>query len=152
MEVLYLIIALIALVLIFKLIKFLFTNFIISRIISVVLCIVSFILAFSIESNVDDAYNLVMVDLFTTIFSWLFYIGPVVFDVEWDGTYNVVETYDGYEIQPNMVGGFIGNFIGAAIIAAIAYLLIGPEFTLVFYGIPAIILIMNVSMIIKVFR
>lgn len=53
---------------------------------------------------------------FFTILSWLFFIGPSVFDYEWDGTFLIRIDEDDYTITPRTTGGFIGNFVTSSLV------------------------------------
>ena len=133
-------------VMIVRFVKFIFTNYLVSRILSLVCGVISLIFAFPTMGALasGDTYEMAMVCILASVFQWLFYIGPVVFDVEWDGTWRFTETSYGYEATPNMTGGFIANFIGAAIIAFIAYMAIGPEFPAICLVIPIGLGILNI--------
>ena len=141
------IVAIVLIVLIIKFIMFLFLNYIISRILSLGTGIASLIVAFSISSAYEsgaDASGSVIAAIILTALSWLFFIGPVVFDVEWDGTFSVTETYSGYEVSPNMRGGFIGNALGALLVSGAVYLIFGSESPIVFFLLPLLIILITV--------
>lgn len=134
-------------VLIVKFVVFIFTNWFVSRILCFICCGISLISAFPCMSAIANGSTVTegigILCIIGTVFSWLFYIGPVVFDVEWDGTYSVTETSYGYEIKPNQTGGFIGNFVGALIIVFILYGAIGSEFPAIMLVVPGGIAILN---------
>ena len=83
----------------------------------------------------------------TTVFAWMFFIGPVVFDVEWDGSFTL--DFDTGDLTPNTVGGFFFNLFIAAAGAALLYFFLGDSFLPIFFVVPILLLIGNVIMIIK---
>lgn len=150
MEILGVILLIVMIVLIVKFVIFIFTNWMISRILCFVCGGIALLCAFPVAGSMaangmGDGNPLGIVCMIATIFEWLFYIGPVVFDVEWDGTYSITETWNGYEVRPNQTGGFIANFITAAIIVFIAYGAIGPEFPAIFFILPIGVGLLNLS-------
>lgn len=123
---------------------FLFINFITSRI----LCIVSGVWAIA---NAWSNGMGVFETLILTTLSWLFFIGPIVFDEEWDGTYSIdISDPDNWKATPNMNGGFIMNAFVALIVSCIPLLFGSDPLTL--SVIPVIIQILNLIKIISVFR
>lgn len=116
------------------LMRFLFLNWLMSRILCIVAAIISIIAA------VPNGYELVSV--FMTALSWCFFIGPVIFDVEYDGTYTGRwnSDYTELHITPNQKGGFWANSIGALIVTAFIYLGIGPSFRAIFFIVPLLLI------------
>ncbi len=79
-----------------------------------------------------------------TILTWLFFVGPAVLDEYWDGSWNIIEHSDSYEVSENTSGGLIGHFIGAFIVVAGGYFFLGEEFPGMFYIIPLVIMGLNI--------
>ena len=57
--------------------------------------------------------------------AWMLYIGPSIFDVEWDGTVDISIYPWGEEITPRETGGFLGNLIISFVIYLVCYLMGG---------------------------
>lgn len=129
------------------LIRFLFTSFVLSRILCFAAAIASFVLAFFIIKTPDDFnWTLVIATTATTAFSWMFFIGPIIFDVDWDGSFTL--DFDTGTLEPNMVGGFFMNTIGAFGVSALLYMLLGQEFLAIFFILPILLCIANIAFII----
>ena len=128
------------------LIRFLFTSFLLSRILCFAGAITSIVLAYFIIKTPDNLWNLIIGTTISTALSWLFFIGPVVFDVEWDGSFTL--DFDTGELEPNMVGGFFMNAIGAVGVSALLYMLLGQAFLAIFFILPILMIIVNIGFII----
>jgi hypothetical protein len=115
-EVIGIIFIIIAIIFAVKFVVFLFTNYLISRILSIVISLAQIIMAFGISGKVDMLGDFMFSAIVLTALAWLFFIGPNVFDIEWDGSFDIRETFSGYRATPHMTGGFISNAIGALII------------------------------------
>lgn len=113
------ILAIVLVVLVIKFIRFLFTNFVISRVFSIGCAIAALISAFVIVGKGENMGTAISVIIWTTIFSYLFFIGPTVFDVEWDGTFDF--DLDTGRFSPGTVGGFFASFFVAGIISLFLY-------------------------------
>ena len=143
MEFISVIIIIIIVILILAFIKFLFTNYVTSR----VLCAISVIWAIvNIWTNPEE----ILSSLILTTVSWLFFIGPTVFDVEWDGTWDITPTSDGWKASPSMTGGFISNAIISFLVSCIP-LFFGTD-PLTLTVIPAIILLLDAISFIGMLR
>ena len=129
------------------LVRILFTNFMISRVLSIACAVAGLICAFIISGagKAEAAPVAQGIAFWTGVLGWCFLIGPVIFDVEWDGTFTI--DWDSGEITPGRTGGFIGNVVGTIIVVAILYFLIGAETTVIFYLPPIGYLIGNAYMI-----
>ena len=129
------------------LVRILFTNFMISRVISIGCAVAGLICAFIISGSggVEDASVAYGIAFWTGIFGWCFFIGPVIFDVEWDGTFTI--DWDSGEVTPGRTGGFIANFVGTLIVFFVIYGMIGTESAFIFYIPPIIYLVANAVMI-----
>ena len=138
-------------ILIIKFIIFLFTNFLISRILCTVLSLIALFMGFSITGSSDPGET-VMADVIVTTFAWLFYIGPVVFDVHWTGSWDISETWSGYSVTPRMTGGFFGNLIGAGIVVFICYGMLAMDIPALFFVLPIGILLLNAIAFFNAFR
>lgn len=128
----------VVIVLIVKFIRFLFLNWIISRILSATAAFISLLV------TLGGANFWVCVIL--TALSWCFFIGPVIFDVEYDGTYDVRwdSNYENATITPNKTGGFFFNVIMSIIVVALIYGVFGSESPVVFIVLPLGLLLMNI--------
>lgn len=129
------------------LVRILFTNFMISRVLSIACAVANLVCAFIISGAGEAAEAPVAygIALWTGILGWCFLIGPVIFDVEWDGTFTI--DWDSGEITPGRTGGFIGNVVGTILVFFLLYGLIGQETTVIFYLPPIAYLIGNAYMI-----
>ena len=129
------------------LVRLLFTNFMISRVLSIGCAIANLICAFIISGagGVEDVPAAYGIAFWTGILGWCFLIGPVIFDVEWDGTFTI--DWDSGEITPGRTGGFIGNVLGTILVFFILYGMIGTESAVIFYIPPIGYLIANAYMI-----
>ena len=140
----------IVIVLVLKFIRFLFTCFVVSRFLSFACIIVAMIFGGFVVSSADSgtlSLDAVAGSFITTVFAWMFFIGPVVFDVEWDGSFTL--DFDTGDLTPNTVGGFFFNLFIAAVGAALLYFFLGDSFLPIFFVVPILLLIGNVIMIIK---
>ncbi len=144
MEFLGIIILIILIVLLIKFVKFLFTNYIISRIICAIMGIAAIISSFA-------AGKTFIVPVILTALSWLFFIGPTVFHVEWDGTWNISSTSSGWKATPNMTGGFISNAVIALVVAFAVPLIFGAD-PLTLAILPAIVLLLDAISFLNMFR
>ena len=143
-----LVLAIVALILCVIFVKFLFTNFIISRILSIGTSLWAINIGTKImEQGFQDLW--IMSTVITTI-SWLFCVGPRIFDVEYDGTYNYDDRTG--DITPNITGGFIGNAIVSLILCGAIYLLLGSEYLDTFYALPGFIIFLNLVAIFRRIR
>ncbi len=87
--------------------------------------------------------TLIWAILFTTL-TWLFFVGPSVLDEYWDGSWNVIEHSDSYDVTENTSGGLIGHFIGAVIVIGGGYFFLGQEYEGIFYIFPMVIMGLNI--------
>lgn len=141
------------LVLLIKFVMFLFRNFIVSRVLSIGCAIAAFVMAFTVTNaggTVPEA--LVIADTVVTVFAWLFFIGPVVFDVVWDGSFDITAGFTGYRATPHMVGGFFAHLAISTVVVGIAYFLLGPDIPALYFLLPIGILLGNAYIILKAFR
>ena len=129
------------------LVRILFTNFMISRVLSIACAVAGLICAFVISGAGDIADVPVAsgIAFWTGVLGWCFLIGPVIFDVEWDGTFHI--DWDSGEITPGRTGGFIGNVLGTILVFFILYGMIGTETAVIFYLPPIGYIIANAIMI-----
>lgn len=141
------IVSIVIVVLLIKLIKFLFTNFIISRIFSIGNSVAALIIALSTG---EEVYKSFVPMLILTTLSWLFFIGPVVFDVEWDGTFDL--DFDSGEITAGTSGGFLMNTFISLIICGGSYMIFGSESPVVFFLFPIALLVGNAIFIFVMVR
>lgn len=132
------ILAIVAVVLILKFIKFLFTNFITSRALSIGTAIASLVIALV---NGDQAFEKWLPMVILTTLSYLFMIGEVIFDVEWDGTFDL--DFDTGIITPRQTGGFLMNAVVGLMLCGGAYIIFGSESPVVFYLFPIAILLFD---------
>ena len=127
----------VVIILVVRFIRFLFLNYIISRILSTVAAILSLIFALA-------GFN-VIACIVASVLAWCFFIGPVIFDVTYDGTVSYRKISDGHwEKKANTSGGFFGNVIGATLVIGFLYFLVGQEFPVIMFVIPLAIILMNI--------
>lgn len=138
----------------FTLLRFLLTNFLISRILCFV-CAVGGIVCGIMIADVPPAYDptelvpaACMLHLIFGVFGWLTLIGPVVFDVEWTGGYWL--DFDTGEITPQTTGGFFANLLGAAVVNFIFYGLgCSSDGAFFLFLAPLFYIVINIYMMIK---
>ena len=128
----------VAIMLVVKFVRFLFLNWIVSRILSTA---TAFIALFVTLSGAGF-WTCVLL----TAASWCFFIGPIIFDVEYDGTYSVNwnSSYDHANVTPNKTGGFFFNVIMAIAVVAIVYVIFGSEYPVVYILLPLGMFVLNV--------
>ena len=131
------ILLIIVIILIVKFIRFLFLNWFVSRILSIVTAFISLLVAL----GGADFWACVLL----TAASWCFFIGPVIFDVEYDGTYSVSwnDTYDRATVTPNKTGGFFFNVALSIVVVTIIYIIFGSEYPVVYVLLPLGLLVTN---------
>ena len=122
--------------LIIKFIRFLFLNYIVSRILSTVSALVSVIMAL-MEFDVVGC-------IIASVLAWCFFIGPVIFDVTYDGmvTYRRISD-DVWEGKANKSGGFFSNVIGAFVVIGLLYAFAAQEYPVIMVVVPLGILLIN---------
>ena len=138
----------VAIILIVKFVKMLFTSDIISRVLSMactLICLIAGIV--SCLSGDEPPAGALWTGMVTAVFGWLFFIGPVVFDIEWDGTYKI--DWDRGEVRPGWRGGFIMNFIGAALVIFFLYGMLGQDFPSIYVIVPICIGLLNAWSVLK---
>ena len=145
------IIAIVVVILLLKFVRFLFTGVLVSRILSIGTGIAALVMAFKIANGAQETFTACAIaSTILTSLSWLFCIGPVVFDVEWDGTFN----YDvgQSKLEPNMIGGFLFNAFIALLISGGAYAIFGTDSPVVFFLLPIALLFINAIFVIRMLR
>jgi len=126
----------VGIVLALLLIRFLFENFIVSRILCLICCIVGIIGAIGGVAR-DQIWDAVII----TVLAWLFYRGE-----------NSVEIYEtgwiSFDMFGNetieMAGGLISHAILPTLVAAGLYFYVGVDFPITYIIVPAIILVLDV--------
>lgn len=152
-EAVVIVIGIALLILLIKFVMFLFRNFIISRVLSVGCAIASFVMAFTVTDTAGTVpETLIIADTVVTVLAWLFFIGPVVFDVVWDGSFDITAGFTGYRATPHMVGGFFAHLAVSAVVVGIAYFLLGSDLPALYFLLPIGILLGNAYVILKAFR
>lgn len=131
------ILLIIIIILIVKFIRFLFLNWLVSRILSMLTAFISLVVTLA-GANFWACVIL-------TAASWCFYIGPVIFDVEYDGTYSIDwnSTYDHATVTPRTTGGFFFNVIIAVVVVSGAYAILGSEYPVTYVLLPLGLLALN---------
>ena len=137
------VIVVVALLIIF--IRFLFLSYIISRILSFGCAIAAFIMAFFIAKG-TGGMGILLADIIISTLAYMFWIGPVIFDVEWDGSFDI--DFDRGELTPRTTGGFFMNTVSSLILVGGLYLFLGGDFPAIFFIIPILELILNVGLLI----
>lgn len=139
-----------AIIFILVLIVKLFTNYVISRIISIGISIAAIIVALVAG---DEVFARLTPMIILTSLSWLFFIGPVVFDVHWDGSYEHTRVSDTTVVStPKTTGGFIANLVGSLVFFSCAYFMLGEDYPAVFFFFPLAFLIMDLFMLFPVIK
>lgn len=137
--------------LLIKFIFFLFMSYPISRIISLAMGVVGIIVGWPLmmagfaEEQLDNALILGLILCASFTLQWMFFMGPAVFDEEWDGTWTISEgLFGSLDATPNMNGGIIGHFIGALIAAVVCFCIIGLGFPVIFVALPILLMLITV--------
>ena len=128
----------------------LFTNYVISRLISIALSIAAIAVAL-IAGN--EVYTKLTPMIILSAIAWLFFIGPVVFQVHYDGSIDWERKGEGHWVStPRTTGGFIANCIGAFVFFSCAYVMLGEDYPAIFFFFPLAFLIMDLLMMIPVIK
>ncbi len=134
-----------------KFLVFLFSSYLISRIISLgmgVTCIVvgwPLMMAGFAEEVAENGLILILVLYGAFVLQWMFFMGPAVFDEEWDGTWSVSEgLFGSFDVTPNMSGGIIGHLIGALVAAVVCFGIIGTGFPAMLVALPILLMLITV--------
>ncbi len=137
--------------LVIKFVMFLFMSYPISRILSLALGVVCIIVGWPLmmagfaEEIADNALILILILYGSFTLQWMFFMGPAVFDEEWDGTWTISEGFFGsLDATPNMNGGIIGHFIGALIAAVVCFGIIGTGFPVMLVALPILLMIITI--------
>lgn len=126
-------------------IRFLFLNYIISRILSFGCTIASFVLAFFLLKDNASA-GMLIADIILSTLAYMFFVGPVIFDVEWDGSLNF--DFDTGDIRFGTTGGFIMNTVASLGVVGGLYLFLSSGFPAIFFIVPILIFILNIGLLI----
>ncbi|HIR22583.1 MAG TPA: hypothetical protein IAB32_02220 [Candidatus Scatosoma pullicola] len=160
MVVLAIIGVIVGIVLLYFLIKLLFSTYILATVLSVGLSIASLVIAGKIiDVGVDSsrADSLQIATLICTTLAWSFFMGPIMFETSdelwitlrhWD---EIKEFWTDIEFSWRETGGFLSNLAISAIAIAIVYFLFGSQFTALYYILPACILIANAVGAVRLF-
>ena len=108
--------------LVFRLVRFVFSNYLISTGLATLMTTLALVFAFRVSGGNTD--GVVALWIFTAL-SQLFLMGPTILEVHWDGSYRI--DYDRGTISPKTTGGFIGHTLGAFLISAILVFLVGSS-------------------------
>lgn len=144
----------VGIILVMLLIRFLFTSLIISRILSTGCSIASICMVAAVasaEASKTSEGGSLLGGLITLICAYMFFIGPIVFDVEWDGSFDITETFTSITVEPHMVGGFIGNLAAAAVGAFILYTVFADNLA-VLIVVPVLMIIANLVTVIVIIK
>lgn len=142
---LLILVGIVALVLIVRFIKFLFSNYLVSRFLSIGSSVANLIVAFAIDG---EGEGVVVAALVLSVLAWLFFIGPAVCEVHWDGTFHI--DYERGRITPGQTLGLIGNAVVSTIVFFILYG--AAESPVIFFLVPMAILLLNIVGIIRLRR
>ena len=125
-----------------KIVVFLFSNWIVAKIISVASSVGAFIAGISCFKDHTDNSAIWPLMIFTVI-AYMFAISEIVFDTHFD-CWNVYKVDEGvYDFIMSEAGGFFGNLALAIIIALLGYLVLAMMIPVFYFIIPILILIMN---------
>lgn len=134
-----------------KFVMFLFMSYPVSRLISLALGVVGVLAGWPLmiagfaEEVAENGLILILVLYGAFTLQWMFFMGPAVFDEEWDGTWSVSEGWFGsIDVTPNMNGGIIGHFIGALIAAVVCFGIIGTGFPMILVALPILLMVITI--------
>ena len=131
-------------VLIVRFIKFLFSNYLVSRFLSIGTSVANIIVAFAITGGSEGA---VVAAIVLSVLAWLFFIGPAVCEVHWDGTFRI--DYERGTITPGQTLGLIGNAVVSTIVFFFLYGAAASESPVIFFLVPMAILLLNIIGLVK---
>lgn len=123
--------------------RFLFENFFISRILCLVCCVVGIVGAFTGVPK-DEIWDAV----FITVLAWLFFRGEnsvEVFETGWI----IIDGFGNETVE--MVGGLLYHAILPTIVTAALYFYVGVDFPITYIIVPGIILALDVISFIRGF-
>lgn len=118
------------------LVRYLFHNFVVSRILSAACCV--YLLIQNLVTPADERSGLLYI--LVSVFAWLFLCGgALVFDRRETGW---VKVYGFLDEEKEYEGGFWAHFWASAAFMAIIYWLIAPSFKILYWIVPIVILIL----------
>ena len=131
-------------------------SYILTRILSVGCSIASIFLAFPLMElagaeggwDAGEGLTLQIIAAVLTLLAWLFFIGPSLFDVSWDGdeVWVDINIFGQVDISPAEDSTFFISLFAGAPVVAVAYFLLAPmaDFSVVFIAMPIITLAITV--------
>ena len=125
-----------------KIIVFLFSNWIVAKIISVASSVGAFIAGISCFKDHTDNSAIWPLMIFTVL-AYMFAISEMVFDTHFDGwkVYQVDENV--FDFIKSEAGGFFGNLAFSIAIVLVGYFLLAMMIPAFYFIIPILILVMN---------
>ena len=134
-----------AVVVVMILIIRLMMSFVLTRFLCLGFSIASIVMAFPLSRMYENdwlrpdgnTFPLLIATTICTVLAWICFIGPHVFDVEWDGEFDItVGFFGGIEIEPSETSMFFLNLFISAPVSAVVYFLLAPQFPWMFFFLP----------------
>ncbi len=145
LEILCVVGGIIAVIAVIALIIRLMMSFVLTRFLCLGFSIASIVMAFPLSKMYEndwlrpdgEALPLLLATTICTVLAWICFIGPHVFDVEWDGEFDVtVGFFGGIDIEPSETSMLFLNLFISAPITAVVNFLLAPQFTWMFFFLP----------------
>lgn len=122
-------------------------SYILTRVLSVAASVASLVIGFSLMSlsnsgwEISEGLTLQIVAAVLTFLGWMLFVGPSLFDVEWDGDVWVdINIFGQVDVTPSEDSTFMINLFVSLPIVLIGYFLLAPmqDFGILFVLLPII--------------
>lgn len=134
-----------AVVVVIALIIRLMMSFVLTRFLCLGFSIASIVMAFPLSKMYEndwlrpdgEALPLLIATSACTVLAWICFIGPHVFDVEWDGEFDIAVGFFGQiDIEPSETSMFFLNLFISAPVTLVVNFLLAPQFPWMFFLLP----------------
>ena len=134
-----------AVVVVIALIIRLMMSFVLTRFLCLGFSIASIVMAFPLSKMYEndwlrpdgEALPLLIAASVCTVLAWICFIGPHVFDVEWDGEFDIAVGFFGQlDIEPSETSMFFLNLFISAPVTLVVNFLLAPQFPWMFFLLP----------------
>ena len=122
-------------------------SYILTRVLSVAASVASLVIGFSLMSlsgsgwDISEGLTLQIIAAVLTFLGWMLFVGPSLFDVEWDGDVWVdINIFGQVDVTPSEDSTFMINLFVSLPIVLIGYFLLAPmqDFGILFVLLPII--------------
>ena len=120
-------------------------SFILTRFLCLGLSVASIVMAFPLSKMYEHSWThpdgnpmpLLIATCICTVLAWICFIGPHVFDVEWDGEFDIAVGFFGQiDIEPRETSMFFLNLFISAPVTLVTNFLLAPENPWMFFFLP----------------